>query len=193
LHDQPALLRSKFKIAYDVLLFFSISIALVGTAFAQPLFTIILPQYIGAVACFRLLVWSCVLMFSNILMFSLLYARNDHWTPFLGITAAIGVEVLLDTILVPRLGIVGAGWGRLLAELVNCGVMVSAILRGQLLSVGTLFIRPGLIILVSLGLLIALRRQPLILQVVLPWGVCAVLAFALRLGRLPREPQAVTS
>ena len=52
-------------------------------------------------------------MFTNILMFSLLYARNDHRTPFFAILAAIGVEVLLDLLWLPRYGLVAAAWARL--------------------------------------------------------------------------------
>jgi len=86
----------------------------VGVLFAEPLFTHLLgPSYAAAAACFRPLVWSCVLMFSNVLMFAFLYALNDDRTALAGISGAIRRgKSCWTSFFVPRYGIVAAGRGR---------------------------------------------------------------------------------
>jgi O-antigen/teichoic acid export membrane protein len=133
-HDQPEVLRSHFKDAYEVLLALAVVISIAGTLLAGPLFHYVLgPQYDGAVVCFRPLLWGCVFMFTNILMFSLLYARNDHLTPFFAIAAAIAVEVALDVLWLPRYGLVAAAWSRLIAEGVNGLTLAAGLLHTKVL------------------------------------------------------------
>ena len=62
-------------------------------------------------------------MFSNILMFALLYALHDHRTPLYGIIGALVLEVGLDLWWIPHFGIAGAAWSRLAAEFVNGSVL----------------------------------------------------------------------
>ncbi len=186
-HDRPALLRAHFKVANDFLLVLSVTIALVGCVFALPLFVHILgAQYSGAVACFRPLVWSCVLMFSNILMFSLLYALNNHRKAVIGISGALVIEILLNSFFLRNGGAVVASWARLLAEAFNCTVLGWGLIHTGVLSSFTFFLRPLLLIGVSATLFLLLRGQPMAVQFALSWGGSMGLALALGFGRPER-------
>lgn len=147
LHDQPEEQRRQFLSGYNVLLLLATALALIGSLAARPLFhTVLGAQYDGAVDCFLPLLWSCVPMFANILIFSLLYANNDHRTPFIAITVALTIEIVLDVLWLPRYGTVGAGWGRLMAEIVNCATLASGLVRRGLVSPRALLTRPALIV-----------------------------------------------
>jgi Na+-driven multidrug efflux pump len=96
------------------------------------------PQYEGAVACFRPLVWSCVFMYTNIVLFSLLYALNNHRIPLIAILSALALEVAADFVFVPTHGIVAAAWARLAAEMVNAGILAIGLVRYRVVSASAL-------------------------------------------------------
>jgi O-antigen/teichoic acid export membrane protein len=187
-HDQPQRLRSQFKVAHDLLLVLSITIALLGCAFAVPLFRHLLgPQYVDAVACFKPLAWSCVLMFSNILMFSLLYAINAHRSGLIGISGALVVELVLDAAFVPHFGIVAAAWSRLVAECFNFLMMAGGLLRSGVLISSGFFLRPIGLAGTAAILLWVLGSQPMAFQFAFSWTMFLGLAVTLGLGRRPKE------
>ena len=135
LHDQAGALRSAFSGAYGFMFLFGSAIAAVGSYFAYPLLVTVLGErYGGAAGCFRPLVWTSVLLCTNIVMFALLYSRGDHRTPLIGISAAIIIQFVLNVIWLPQYGITGAGWARLIAEIVNAGVLATGIWRSRIFS-----------------------------------------------------------
>ena len=184
LHQQIDALRSTFRIAFDTLVAIGVTIALVASAFAQPLLTHVLGNAYGpAAACFRPMAWSALLLCTNILMFALLYALNDHRTPLIGISTAIVLEVILDLILIPRYGITAAGWIRIIADSANAAIMIAGLMRTRVLTLSMLVLRPALLVGCSVVLLMLLKRQSAVLRLLVPWSLCMILMISLRFSK----------
>lgn len=128
--DRPDELRQTFRDAYAGLFLLSLCVALVGGGMASTLFPIILgPSYSPAAVLFRPLVWSSVMAYSNMLMFALLYALNDHQTPAIAVISALGLDLVLNLLFLPSHGPIAASWSRLAAESLLFVIQAARLLR----------------------------------------------------------------
>lgn len=164
-HNDMPLLRSRFLKSYMALVCLSTALALIAYAFSGPLFAHLLGgSYAPAALIFRPLVWSCVLMYANMIMFALLYALNDHRTVALAITSAVILNVGLNVVLLPRVGLMAAPWDRLIAEGLNFAILANSVLRKRVASPRDLIVMPVALILCTIGVLICLRNTPVSYQ-----------------------------
>lgn len=135
LHDKPEELRSCFKSAFTYLLLASVAIALITTFFAEPILGLLLgTHYVPAAGVLRIMIWSAIPLCTNILMFSLLYALHDHRSAITGISTAICIEIVLDLLFVPHLGIKAAAGIRLLADSINGLILARGVFRRMALA-----------------------------------------------------------
>ena len=186
-HNQPAVLRARFLPAFDGLLILALSVSLIGSLFGRTIVVRLLgARYGAATEPFVPLVWSCVLMFTNMLMFALLYARNNHRVPLLAIALALVVELALIAWGLPRYGVVAAGWARLLAEFTSSAVMAWGLVRSRLVTGFALFLRPALIVASCLMVLVFLRHAPPSVRLLGAWIIPAVLLWGSQ-GRISEE------
>lgn len=181
---QADALRLKFRRAFGFLFICSTLIALVGSSYAEPLFINVLgSQYRASALYFKPLVWSCVFMFPNMVMFALLYALNDHQTPTLGIVAALGLNVVLNVLFLPRYGPIAAAWARLIGDFFSFAFQARGVLCRHILPVNNLLIRPGLVVGTCAAVLLLLDGHSARFQLLSTVGTFCLLTLILRHDR----------
>jgi O-antigen/teichoic acid export membrane protein len=104
------------------ILIFTIPLVIGGIILAKPIFEFVFgPEYIEGVIAFRLLLFSILFVFPGILINSLVLAHNQQQKMFKFVISATVINISLNALLIPKVGITGAAFATLLAQIVNYG------------------------------------------------------------------------
>jgi O-antigen/teichoic acid export membrane protein len=105
------------KTSMQVTAWSAVFLGIVGTAFAEPIITLIYgSQYHEAVAAFRVLIWLVPLALMSGHYHYALIAYNRQKLHFLSTACGAGLNVLLNLFLIPGHGFLGAAWALLISE-----------------------------------------------------------------------------
>ncbi|MBL8023291.1 MAG: oligosaccharide flippase family protein [Elusimicrobia bacterium] len=110
-------LAQKFTDVFLILLSVSVMIALFGSIFAGPLFSGLLGKtYRESALYFRPLAWGSVFVFGTQLLIGILYAKSDWATIWKGMGVALGLNAVLNILLIPTVGALAAPWTKLVSD-----------------------------------------------------------------------------
>lgn len=88
-----------------------------GTVLAANIIRVLYgPAYAPATVPLQILIWSSVLFLGNAIFPVLLYAANRQADETRALLAAVGLNIALNCVLIPRYGIVGAAWATIAAD-----------------------------------------------------------------------------
>ncbi len=116
--------------ALNFMLILALPIAVGGTFLADQLIHLIYgPAFAGAGMAFRIVIWALLFLFLSLITRSALQGINRQmlWTYVLA--AGVGVNLALNILLVPRIGIEGAGLALLAADVVVFGLSFGLVAR----------------------------------------------------------------
>jgi len=116
----PEKLNQLYQTGLKYMLFFGLAAAF-GTAFlAKPVYELIYPEsYIPGAFALRILIWALALMFVNALQNALMIARDlKKWLMYLT-GAGAAANIILNLILIPPYGFIGAASATVAAELIT--------------------------------------------------------------------------
>jgi len=110
-------LRTAFEGLLRILLVFSMAAAGLVAACAAPVLTLIVgPQFEGAIVALRLVAVVCVTALSDAVLFVVLVALGKERPAVVSLGIAVVVNIILDLLLIPPLGVRGACLGTIGAE-----------------------------------------------------------------------------
>jgi O-antigen/teichoic acid export membrane protein len=142
--------------------------------------------YLPAVPALQIVIWVVPLMFASEFLGYVVLIAGDERRAARAVVASTGFNVVLNLLVVPRFGFLGAAMMTVLTEAVLVGQYVW-MLRGQMrqLDWGRVLLRPLLAALLMGGLVLALRGLPLLVNVAL--GGLAYAGLLLLLGVVGRD------
>ncbi len=107
-----------------------VPITLLGTLLARPLILLLYgSKYIPAVSSFRVLLWWVGCVYLNSLLSIYFYGINKPFIPTIQPGISLVVNLLLNFLLIPRYGAVGAGISIFAAEAVGLSILLGAQFR----------------------------------------------------------------
>ena len=117
----------KFKQAYQLLIKVILTVVLPITIFitinAGPIINFLYGnEYYESTKCLQILIWSLIFTFSSYTMGSILLALKGEKHSFIGWSLCAGVNLLLNIIIIPRYGYIGASITTLLSEIIAFGI-----------------------------------------------------------------------
>jgi len=110
-------LRRLMQTSIQITAWSAIFLGIVGTAFADPIITLVYgSQYQESVMAFQVLIWLIPLaMMSGHYRFSLIAYDRQGWE-FLSAACGAGLNVVLNLLLIPTYGLLGAAWALVASE-----------------------------------------------------------------------------
>jgi stage V sporulation protein B len=108
----------------SILLVFILTIPLIvgGFILAEPLLKFIFGlEYTQGVSAFKLLLLGTIFLFPGIMIANLVLAHNQQKKVFKYVITATCMNVILNFILIPKIGIIGAALATLIAQIINYG------------------------------------------------------------------------
>lgn len=117
-----------FNRALENVFFWSIPLTFGGLMLAERIILFIFGNdYIGAIAAFKILIWNCIIFFLSSALATLLYALRKQRDSMIIFFFGAVANTVLNIIVIPRYGIVGAALTTVVAEmLVLAGMYVVA-------------------------------------------------------------------
>ncbi len=101
---------------------FVIPLVVGGILLGKPIFSFVFgPEYIEGAVAFSLLLVNIFFIFPGVIIANLVLAHNQQGKMFKYVIAAALVNILLNIILIPKIGIVGAALATLVAQAINYG------------------------------------------------------------------------
>lgn len=97
--------------------------------FARPLISVLFPAYGPAVGVFRILFCGCLLTLMTHPLYLIVYARDRMPLIALSNLVLVLVAAVACWLLIPRLGVIGAAYGTVLARAVNAGLITCVVYR----------------------------------------------------------------
>jgi O-antigen/teichoic acid export membrane protein len=125
-----------YTMALNFMLILALPIAVGGTFLADQLVHLIYgPDFAGAGTAFRIVIWALLFLFLSLITRSALQGidRQELWTYVLA--AGVGVDLALNVLLVPRIGIEGASLALLAADVIVFVLSFGLVARHLSLSV----------------------------------------------------------
>ena len=124
----PAEIEGIFQRSFRWLVWLGLPMAVGLTLVAEPIMGLFGAQFKGAAPCLQVLAWALLLMFVNRFTGTLLTAAG--WQRLLVKICAVALvaNVLLNLLLIPKFGRMGAAWVTLLCE---CGLMPALLLLAR--------------------------------------------------------------
>ena len=117
--DDSASLENAYRKAFKFLTIIMLPMVVAMIFFSEEFITLLLgDKFLPAVPAFKVLSIVFGLMFVSVLLLRILTALGRQQFGTLCIGIALMINVLLDVILIPRMGFMGATWATLLAEIV---------------------------------------------------------------------------
>jgi O-antigen/teichoic acid export membrane protein len=118
----PEVLRSLMQTSIQVTAWSAMFLGAVGAVFAEPLMTFLYgSQYREAASTFRVLIWLIPLAFMSGHYRYALIAYDRQHLEFLCGACGAGLNILLNLLLTPRLGLIGAAWALVASEVLIWG------------------------------------------------------------------------
>jgi O-antigen/teichoic acid export membrane protein len=170
--------------ALNFMLILALPIAVGGMFLADQLIHLIYgPEFAGAGVAFRIVIWALLFLFLSLITRSALQGINRQalWTKVLA--AGVGVNVVLNVLLTPLVGIEGASLALLAADVVVFGLSFGLVARQLSLSVMAIAgraLKPLASALLMGAVLYYLRDQNLFLSVLIGAAVYGLLLILLR-------------
>ena len=100
-------------------------------------------------------------MYTKMLMFALLYEVNDYRTLAIAAVVSIGLNVLMNMLLLPTHGPLAASWSRIAAEACMFFVQGWSLCKTRIISFHDIFLKPTAIIVGCVVILGILGKSPL--------------------------------
>lgn len=112
----PESLSNVFERAFKILISISLPLTLTAMVLADDFIVLYFGQdFAKAAIVFKILIWTINFMFLECLMVFLLISINKQWFPVYSNTVTLIVNIVLDVILIPKYGYVGASVATLIA------------------------------------------------------------------------------
>jgi len=101
---------------YGYMIWIALCISFVVTFFASEIIDILFgSEYKAAAAVLSVHVWSAVFLFLGVVSGNYLLAEKLHWRSFFRTLSGAIINIILNLILIPRFGLVGAAWSTVVA------------------------------------------------------------------------------
>ncbi|MFA6797553.1 MAG: flippase, partial [Candidatus Paceibacterota bacterium] len=116
MNTSKELFENRMKRLYSLMFWTSFSIASIITVLAYPIIKILFGiPYLGAVTTLQIYVWACIAVFLGVAIAQYMLAKNFTKISFYNTVLGALINVILNTILVPKIGINGAAIATLIS------------------------------------------------------------------------------
>lgn len=106
----------------SIVFLFTIPLVIGGIILAESIFKLLFGhEYVGGVSAFILLLLNTLFIFPGIMISNLVLAHNQQKKVFKYVIVASLTNVVLNSLLIPKIGIVGAAFATLVAQIINYG------------------------------------------------------------------------
>jgi O-antigen/teichoic acid export membrane protein len=142
MNTSEKLFENRLKKLYFLMFWISTLIAIFMTVFSYPIIKVLFGSaYIGAIAALRIYIWAGISVFLGLAINQYLLAKNLSKIIFLNAGFGAILNIIMNTILIPILGINGAAFSTLIAYLMPpLGILFFRESRGQgLLMIKSIF------------------------------------------------------
>jgi O-antigen/teichoic acid export membrane protein len=183
----PQMLPAIYERALRYLLLFALPIAVGGSVLASQIIPFLFSAaYLPAVQALQVVVWVIPLMFASEFLGYVILIGGAERAAARAVVASTSINVLVNLLVVPRYGFLGAAVMTVLTEAVLVGQYIW-MLRAQMRQVnwGQALVRPLLAALLMGGLALGLRGLPLLLNVAI--SSLVYLGLLLLLGVVGRD------
>jgi len=117
-------LEKIIEIFYSALIYFSLATALVVTVIADPLVNLLYgEQYASASPILRLYIWSGIFVSINYVSLKYYHALDLEKIKFLFTIISLTINIVLNYILISRIGILGGAWATLISLFISSFVL----------------------------------------------------------------------
>lgn len=133
MNTSKELFENRMKRLYSLMFWASFSIASIITVLAYPIIKILFGiPYLGAVTTLQIYVWACIAVFLGVAIAQYMLAKNFTKISFYNTVLGALINVILNTILVPKIGINGAAIATLISHTIaTFGVFIFKEPRNQ--------------------------------------------------------------